>query len=246
MVYSFFARIIYLLIILSSLVYIVGSFYFSSENLKFQYSHFLKLFFSSLLCICFFFVFVFSFFSSKDKSFLSPDSLEPYMYEIAYFDFYSLWVSYKIPILIVIFFSVFFIYFPLLYHFFTSSKIMDSYCKKGFLQTFSPSINVVILSLIASSFQPYYIKPNIYFYLDLVIFFGGIVLLLGLLIKKRFLFNFYEMTHILFLVCTIYFVLLNSDSLLQPSCFNVRYIFYLLAFLVWCWEWMFESCVLDR
>lgn len=238
MVYSIFVKLLYGIIAFTALFYIIISHQsLAPKTQDFKKTHLSKTLVAAFIAVIFFFIWIFSLFSPEQDFFAQ---LRLQTHEIAYLDFWALLGHKFVPIIITAFFTLFFLYLPLI--FWIIGAYFDlSYLTHRFAYTFFPSINVCIFTLFASALQPYYDKPNLYLYIDLFVFLLALVLLLWVFIKKKFLFGFYEYAHLLFLVFVLCFILLSSSVLADSDYFNARYSFYLFAFLVWCCEWMFED-----
>ena len=228
MVYDFVIKLLYFLIAITSLSYIVFA------RLK-EPNYFIKSLLATLIGFFFLFVWIFSI-SSPQKDFI--EELHSVSSNLAYLDFFSLIGIRFEAILISGFFYLFFCILP--FGFWILNLSFDLTKLLGrFAYIFFPSIYICLIVLVASAFQPYYNKPNLYLYVDLLVFVVAILLLLIIFIRKKNLFKFYEYVNLLLLVAVMLAVLLCSDVLSNTDYFNVRFGLYLYAFLMWCSEWMF-------
>lgn len=230
--YDLIANIIIFLVVFSAISYLIIS------NMK-NKGDFVKSFIASFIAFLFLFVWVFVV-SAPDEDFIN--TLHFNSYELVYLDFFALLEVNYFEILLSSFVYCFFILCPLgflaLNWHFNAQKSLHLVAHKFF-----PSINVCILFIIANAIQPYYDKANFYLYVDLFAFLLSLLLLLIVFVKKKYLFRFYEYANLLFLIIVIFIVLYCSSVLARADYYNVRYCFYLLAFLSWCCEWMFEDFV---
>lgn len=108
-----------------------------------------------------------------------------------------------------------------------------------FLEGIRPSINIVIFTLMGFALQGFYSKSKPIYYLDLVFFLIGFVLLLIVYRRYRKLFGFYEMINLFFLCLGIIFFAFSS-KIIESVDFVGRYCFFACAFVAWCAEWMLE------
>lgn len=245
MIYGILVHSLYALIALLGIFYILFSYYFPHPDLiaktpNFQNTHLLKVLVASGVSVIFFFIWIFSI-SGGQQDVIQPQQV----FDIAFLDFWELLKNKLGPIFTIAFFTLFFLYLPLLFWIFSLRFDLTRPLHR-LAYPFFPSINVCILTLVASAIQPYYDKLNFYLYIDLFVFLVALVLLLWVFIKKRYLFQFYEFMNLLLLVFMIYFVMLSSDVLANANSFHVRHGFYLFAFFVWCCEWMFEDFFANR
>ncbi|MCE3039241.1 hypothetical protein [Helicobacter anatolicus] len=215
-------------------IFIVGLFYLFVAHYR-EKEDFAKNILAS--CICIFFLFIFIYLVSlPEENYI--DTLHFYSYRIAYLDFFSLLDLNFFEILVAGFFYIFLLLLPcvfLLFNWhFDIQKSLHNFALKFF-----PSINICIMVLIASAFQPYYDKANFYLYIDFFLFIIALVIMIVLFFKKKFLFDFYEYTNLLILIFLMLLVLSCSDILAKANYYNVRYCLYLIAFFSWCCEWMF-------
>ncbi len=230
--YDFILKILYFCIWALSIYYVV------MINLK-DRQDISKLLVASFIAFVFLFIWVFSLsFSTKDFM----DTLHLHSYEIFYLDFFELVSTKFLEILGGGFFYLFFTLLPFLFLIcdgcFDLQKSLHRFAYKFF-----PSMYVCILFLIAHAMQPYYDKSNLYFYVDLLLFALCLILLLVLFLKHKHLFGFYEYANLLFLCLVIFVVLLCSSVLARADYHNLRYCLYLLAFLIWCCEWMLGDLI---
>ncbi|PAF41095.1 hypothetical protein [Helicobacter sp. 11S03491-1] len=191
-----------------------------------------------------FFVFVFIF----NLGFTEPSNTAALRMVVAdenlhLLSFWSLLVNNFKYILISGFFYLFFLIFPLILYGFNyhlnTGNIFGRY-----LAFFCPSINICIIVLLASAFQPYYDKSNSFLYIDFLIFCISLMLFLRVFLMRKDLFNFYEYANMLLLIMGILICLLCSNILSQVgSYYNARMAFYLLAFLGYIGEWMSQIII---
>lgn len=102
-----------------------------------------------------------------------------------------------------------------------------------------PSINVMIYAMMGYALQSYFHKSYWFFYLDLLGFVVGALLLCWAYRKRRKDFGFYEVSNLIFL-CIGVIVFAFSSKIITNEDFMARYVFFALAFVAWCAEWMIE------
>lgn len=102
-----------------------------------------------------------------------------------------------------------------------------------------PSINVVIYAMMGFALQSYFHKSYWFFYLDLLGFVVGGFLLGWVYYKRRRDFGFYEMSNLTFL-CIGVVIFAFSSKVITGQDFMARYVFFALAFVAWCAEWMIK------
>lgn len=230
--YDLIASIVIFLVVLSAISYLIVSSMKNKED-------FVKSFVASFIAFLFLFIWIFAA-SAPGKDFIN--TLHFNSYELVYLDFFALLEVNYFEIILSGFVYCFFILFPLgflvLNWHFNSQRSLHLVMYKFF-----PSINVCILFITANAIQPYYDKANFYLYIDLFVFLLSLFLLLIVFLRKKHLFKFHEYANLLFLIVVIFIVLYCSSVLARADYYNVRYCFYLLAFLTWCCEWMFKDFV---
>ena len=121
-----------------------------------------------------------------------------------------------------------------------ASKLrLNPFSKWGkLLEKYKPSICVVLFALFALALQPYYAKKNIFLYIDVGLFYIGILLLIISLWRNRELFSFYEYANILWLIVGIFFFSASSKIIAQADYHTVRILFLIIAFMGWCGDFM--------
>ena len=136
---------------------------------------------------------------------------------------------------------IFFVYIPLLFLIFGIHPNEHNQVGK-MLEDMRPSINIIIVVLFALSLQPYYYRDNIYAYLDIFAFLGGIGLLVWAIIKHKDVFGFYEYVNFALLMLGMLICFICTSVLsISDNYFNARYAFLVFAFVGWCAEWMYNS-----
>ncbi|STP12494.1 Uncharacterised protein [Helicobacter mustelae] len=229
MVYSLVIQILCFLISAISGFYLFLAYYKKQED-------FLKSLMASCICVIFLFIWVFLMSSKPGEDYIN--ALHFNYYEVMYLDFASLIHRNFLEILVSGFFYGFSLLFPCLFLLFGGCFDLQISLHR-FAMRFFPSVHVCIMVLIASAFQPYYNKPNVYFYVDFLFFILVFFCIIMLFLRKRFLFGFYECANLILLIGLVFLVLACSNILVQSNYYNARYCLYLIAFLCWCSEWMF-------
>lgn len=102
-----------------------------------------------------------------------------------------------------------------------------------------PSINVMIYAMMGYALQSYFHKSYWFFYLDLLGFMIGALLLGWVYYKRRRDFGFYEVSNLIFL-CIGVMIFALSSKIITSEDFMARYVFFTLAFVAWCAEWMMK------
>lgn len=102
-----------------------------------------------------------------------------------------------------------------------------------------PSINVIIYAMMGYALQSYFHKSYWFFYLDLLGFMIGASLLGWVYYKRRRDFGFYEVSNLIFL-CIGVVIFALSSKIITSEDFMARYVFFTLAFVAWCAEWMIK------
>lgn len=213
------------------------SFFYLYFSYQMEKQNFSKSLVAVLVAIIFLFIWLYLV-STSEKNYI--DTLHFNFYEIGYLDFFSLiWINIK-EVLFSSFFYLFLLLLPSLFLIFNCYFDIKKTFHR-FAVNFFPSINVCIMVLVASAFQPYYDRPNVFLYLDFLFFFIAFLCIFILFYKKKFLFHFYEYANLLLLITMIFVILTCSDIMVKADYFNVRYCLYLIAFLTWCCEWMFND-----
>ncbi len=155
--------------------------------------------------------------------------------------FFELLADYLPRIFLLVCVYIFFVYIPLLFLIFGIHPNEHNQVGK-MLEDMRPSINIVIVVLFALSLQPYYYRDNIYAYLDIFAFLGGIGLLVWAIIKHKDVFGFYEYVNFALLMLGMLICFICTSVLsISDNYFNARYAFLVFAFVGWCAEWMYNS-----
>lgn len=137
-----------------------------------------------------------------------------------------------------------FVFFPLLCLVFDVFPHSKSWLGRTLLQN-RPSINIVIYTLMGSALQSFFHKSYWFFYLDLLAFIVGFLLLCLVYWKYKNAFGFYEICNLSFLCFEVLIVALCSD-LIEEKVFIARYVFLVFALVAWCAEWMMAFCAKDE
>lgn len=144
--------------------------------------------------------------------------------------------------LIFAFFYLAFVFCPLL----TLGLRMSSLSKNPFLIFFNqlvladqlkPSINIIIYTMMGYALQSYFHKSYWFFYIDLLGLVIGVLLLAWVYHRQRQSFGFYEVSNLIFL-CVGIVIFAFSSKIITNEDFMARYVFFTLAFVAWCSEWM--------
>lgn len=150
----------------------------------------------------------------------------------------SLW-DYKLRIILSFMVYTFFIFVPLIFailHLVPNTKTYTGWL----LEITKPSFNVIVIALFACAFQPFYLKANIYDYLDLVLFVMSITLFFVVLRHQKHMLNFYGYSNLVMLIFGVFLIILCSNILASSDqYFSVRYMLYAFVFIVWCVECMY-------
>ena len=155
--------------------------------------------------------------------------------------FFELLADYLPRIFLLVCVYIFFVYIPLLFLIFGIHPNEHNQVGK-MLEDMRPSINIIIVVLFALSLQPYYYRDNIYAYLDIFAFLGGIGLLVWAIIKHKDVFGFYEYVNFALLMLGMLICFICTSVLsISDNYFNARYAFLVFAFVGWCAEWMYNS-----
>ena len=195
---------------------------------------FSKTLMASIIALVFLFIWLLLV-SFPERDFI--DTIKFSFYEVVHLGFFSLVGMNLVEILISGFFYIFFLILPFVFWIARGHFDLEKSAHR-FAYKFFPSMHVCILVLIANALQPYYDRPNLYLYIDLFVFLVALALFLIIFLREKHLFGFYEYANLLFLCVVILVVLLCSSVLAKADYYNLRYCFYLLAFLSWCGEWM--------
>ncbi|TSA86294.1 hypothetical protein FNE76_02095 [Helicobacter mehlei] len=111
-----------------------------------------------------------------------------------------------------------------------------------YLIFFAPSMNVCLIILFASSFQPYLLKHHWHAWVDFALFGFNLAFLIAVLAKRKEYFGIYEYANLLVLIAGIVTFMLSAHVIWQVDRYNdARWAFYLLGFLGWYGEWMYLS-----
>ncbi len=191
--------------------------------------HFLML----ILCIMFVFLFVFGVFGSQNQDSLLDSVLagpqSHYLIEVFWRDLNE--------VLILGFFYVFFIFFPLACYWLNLCP-NPNHPLGLILSRLRPSLNVIIYTLMGCALQSYFHKEHWFFYLDLIALGCALTMLLYLLKHQRLeRLGFFEICNLGFLGVGICVFALSSQ-LIHEAGFLARYDFLMLAWVAWCAEWM--------
>lgn len=150
----------------------------------------------------------------------------------------SMW-DYKLRILLSIIVYVCFIFIPLVFALLRIVPNTKTYVG-WLLEIAKPSFNTIVIALFACAFQPFYLKANVYDYIDLVLLVAGIVLLCVVLAREHCVFNFYGYSNLAMLLVGVVLVALCSNILASSDqYFSVRYMLYAFVFVVWSVECMY-------